>query len=65
MVEDRGIGAAGIFESVSQDGESVRVESATGQDALVVSSLRQAYDGEGSLRRVEGDRTEGISHNLS
>jgi hypothetical protein len=58
MRENLGVVAAGLFQGVSQDGETDVVEEAGGQVTVVVDGLGEADHGGGQPRTVEGDGAE-------
>jgi hypothetical protein len=59
VIEDGLLGAAGIPQSIGQDGETIRAQAASGQEALVLGSARQRDD-RGRLASLgECDGTEG------
>ena len=65
VTQDVGIGAAGFFQSIREDGKAVRLQSASGQSAVVVGRLRQGKD-RGHLPSAVGDNgVEGIADEIT
>jgi len=57
--------ASRIFQRVGEDGEAVRVEGASGEDTLLVSSRRQSGHGGRSPDRIDDHRAEGIAQDVA
>jgi hypothetical protein len=61
VIEDRRVGAAGLFQGVGQDGEPRGVEEAAGQEALAVRSLSEQEHGRSLPGRIGCDGAEGVA----
>src|SRR6266550_1223343 len=65
MSEDRGVSATNIFEGIGQDSESIRVKSASGQEAFLIGSLSHTKDGRCQRNRFDRQRSERVAKEIA
>ena len=58
MIQNVGVGAAGVFEGVGEDGEAV-------EGTVGVDGFGELRDGGGEPRAIEVDGAEGVADNFS
>src|SRR5262249_39638204 len=63
--EDVGVGPAGFFEAVGQNGEAGRVQVAAGEVAVVVGGLWEGDDGWCLPGGGDGDGPEGVAEDFA
>jgi len=65
MSQNVEVGAAGVFESVSEDCEAVSVQRAGRKGSLFISGRRDCRHGRRSPSRIEADGAEGVAEDVT